>query len=178
MSTHRILVTGSRKWVDQAKILSALREAQQRYPGAILVHGDAVGADKMAATVWETGSNPTEPHPASNFPTPRARNQHMVDLGADLCLAFALSWASGTGMCARMARRAGIETIDYGVNTDTKPREGDRHPDMPMRRWCNACDDYTWGGSHYHCANCGEPSGMMGHWRIEGFTCTPKTRKD
>jgi predicted amidophosphoribosyltransferase len=28
---------------------------------------------------------------------------------------------------------------------------------------CETCGE-TIGGSHYHCANCGEKSSMMGHW--------------
>lgn len=54
--------------------------------------------------------------------SPRARNQHMVNLGADVCLAFATRWASGTGMCARMARKAGILVVDYGVDTSMEAR--------------------------------------------------------
>jgi hypothetical protein len=44
----------------------------------------------------------------------------MVSLGADVCLAFAQAYASGTGHCARAARKAGIPVLDYGVSTLVK----------------------------------------------------------
>lgn len=39
------------------------------------------------------------------------RNQHMVDLGADLCLAFTRDNSRGTAHCALAAEAAGIPTI-------------------------------------------------------------------
>lgn len=35
---------------------------------------------------------------------------------------------------------------------------------------CPYCD-YEGLSSHYHCGNCGEETGMFGHWETEGFTC-------
>lgn len=102
--------------------MGALRAAWTQFPGAVLVHGDAVGVDRKAAAFWIGLGGNTERHPAREHPSPRARNQHMVDLGADVCLAFASRWASGTGMCARMARRAGIPVFDFGVNTSFEGR--------------------------------------------------------
>lgn len=113
----RILITGARDWDRRSLIVAALRDAWRLRPDATLVHGGAVGADQMAAEIWASGGLPTEEHPASRFESPRQRNQHMVDLGADVCISFAMRWASGTGMCARMARRAGIPVIDYGEDT-------------------------------------------------------------
>jgi hypothetical protein len=128
----RILVTGSRDWTDRDAIARALRAALMNYWPAdvpVLVHGAAPGADTIADHIWQTWRThqqdagapipfeQPERYPARDFPSPRARNQHMVDLGATVCLTFAQSWASGTGMCARMARRAGIHVIDYGVPT-------------------------------------------------------------
>ena len=120
----RILVTGSRDWTDRDAIRNALLDALSTYTtiGAPqLVHGAAEGADTIADEEWQAFAWPLaepERYPARDFSSPRARNQHMVDLGATVCLAFAQSWASGTGMCARMARRAGIHVVDYGVPTD------------------------------------------------------------
>lgn len=126
----RILVTGSRRWANRPVVSAAISEAMGRYSTLgrpVLVHGGAIGLDAMADEIWTTwyGLRPgwillPEVHPARDHASPRARNQHMVDLGATVCLAFAMEWASGTGMCARMARAAGIHTIDLGVNTASR----------------------------------------------------------
>lgn len=128
----RILVTGSRRWQDIRAIEGAIADSVYRLnPGkgpadaarsTVVVHGSAWGADLLAHFVAKNFGVAVESHPAVDFPSPRARNQHMVDLGADVCLAFALTWASGTGMCARMARKAGITTVDYGVGTSLEAR--------------------------------------------------------
>lgn len=49
------------------------------------------------------------------------RNQAMVDLGADLCLAFIHNGSSGASHCAAAAEAAGIDTRRY-----TGFRGGDR----------------------------------------------------
>jgi len=118
----RILVTGSRDWTDREAVGRALDKAAPIDPvdRIVVVHGGARGTDLVAhywATKWGWI---TEAHPAGS--DPKARNQRMVDLGADVCLAFATRWASGTGHCARAARRAGIRTVDYGVSTRMEDR--------------------------------------------------------
>lgn len=129
--TLRILVTGSRGWTDREAVYLALTDGLARFATIglpVLIHGAARGADTLADGIWQDfladGLDLAEPerYRARDFPSPRARNQHMVNLGATICYAFAQSWASGTGMCARMARRAGIPVIDYGV--PTAPRRG------------------------------------------------------
>lgn len=128
MPPLRILVTGSRNWTDRDAVRAALLDTLGSYPtiGAPqLVHGAAEGADTIADEEWQAFAwllADPERYPARDFASPRARNQYMVNLGATVCLAFALSWASGTGMCARMARRAGIRVIDKGVSTAPRGR--------------------------------------------------------
>ncbi|MCA1707672.1 MAG: SLOG family protein, partial [Actinobacteria bacterium] len=46
----RILVTGSRTWTDNTAIRRALEP--WRSSGAVLVHGGAAGADRIAAAIW------------------------------------------------------------------------------------------------------------------------------
>lgn len=119
----RILITGSRVWDDFQLLDTVLRTVyRDADPGSILVHGAAVGVDIEAVYIWQSLGRPTEAHPWEKYGSPRARNQHMADLGADVCLAFATSWASGTGMCARMARKAGIPVFDWGVSTAIEDR--------------------------------------------------------
>lgn len=118
----RILITGARAWKDYSALYDVLWDLSDEYADAVLVHGDANGVDRVAASTWNLFGLPTEAHPASDHATPLDRNLHMVGLGADLCIAFATRWASGTGHCARAARRAGIPTIDYGVSTAPENR--------------------------------------------------------
>lgn len=112
----RILVTGSRDWSDADTMFRALL----RQPGdAQLVHGGCKGADLMADRLWKilgrielNGRPYPEVHEAkwSEFGAAAGpiRNQRMVDLGADVCLAFPMPWSRGTWDCVRRARAAGI----------------------------------------------------------------------
>jgi YspA, cpYpsA-related SLOG family len=115
----RILVTGSRTWDDVRAVEFAL--LQHARPGDTLIQGDADGLDRTAARLW-TAFGPVESYPAADFADPLARNLHMIELGADRCLVFARSWRSGSGHCARHARKAGIDTYDYGVDTRIEAR--------------------------------------------------------
>lgn len=124
----RILVTGSRNWDDRDTIRQALASAWEtlgRHPEATLVHGDCHlgGADRIADGIWRSWGLPVEPHPAERGHDGRIlgpeRNQHMVDLGADLCLAFPLAGSRGTRNCMRLARQAGIEVRVHHAATRT-----------------------------------------------------------
>lgn len=113
----RILLTGSRYWQDIGLINMGLSLAWYKLgvdPKTILVHGACHlgGADTIAARIWEGWGLPVEPHPAKRDSQGRLlgpqRNQEMVNLGADLCLAFPLDNSRGTFDCMRRATRAGI----------------------------------------------------------------------
>lgn len=124
--SYRILITGSRSW-DNATAVHVAVELAGSTAGAsprdvTIVHGDAVGADRIADQLAGIYGCQVEKHPAADHPDPLARNRHMVALGADVCLAFADRWASGTGACAREARKAGIRTVDMGVSTRIEDR--------------------------------------------------------
>ncbi len=125
----RILWTSSRKLISTAEVVADLWWLYQRYRepeeyAVTVIHGDAPGGDQLAKEVALSLGWSEKGYPARDFPSPRARNQHLVDLlpRARVCGARATSWASGTGMCARMARRAGIETVDFGVDTRIEAR--------------------------------------------------------
>jgi plasmid maintenance system antidote protein VapI len=115
--TLRILVTGSRNWTRREPVEQALQQVIGRRRDVLVRHGAAFGVDGIAHDYAIANGYGYDPCPAPRYPSAKARNQHMVDQGADICLAFALSWDSGTGQCARMARRAGIPVVDYGVDT-------------------------------------------------------------
>lgn len=62
-----------------------------------------------------------EKHPANwqknNRGAGMIRNQEMVDLGADVCLAFILDNSSGATHCAERADEAGIDTRRYTASS-------------------------------------------------------------
>ena len=121
----RVLITGSRTWGDWATVDHAIGRARaQAGDHLTVVHGGCPTGTDAAADAYARQAGIEvevfEPNPAYGWQRWRIRNQAMVDAGADLCLAFAGSWASGTGMCARMARAAGIPTVDYGVDTEAR----------------------------------------------------------
>lgn len=114
----RILITGSRLWSREDVIAGALRDAWiegGRPTDAILVSGACpTGADKIAERIWRRQGLPIEHHPADWKKYGRAagprRNQHMVDLGADICLAFILDYSKGATFTVEAAKAAGIPT--------------------------------------------------------------------
>ena len=119
---YRILVTGSREWSQRDvmgyNILALVQQVDRDDPDreVIIVHGAAKGADLMAADIGTAIKGVTiEPHPADwTTHGKRAgpiRNQAMVDLGADICLAFPTASSVGTWDCVRRANRAGIRVI-------------------------------------------------------------------
>lgn len=114
--TARILITGSRTWIDEVTINLALMDAHAEYPGATMVSGGCPsGADGICELVWRMcWGLPVELHEADwQEHGKRAgfiRNAEMVNLGADLCLAFIKGgsrWATHT---ADLAEKAGIPT--------------------------------------------------------------------
>lgn len=114
----RVLVTGSREHRDAPLICQALmaelRVARRLMRPMVVIHGAAKGLDTIAHC-WAIGADRTtpDPHPANWAAGKQAghvRNQKMVDLGADVCLAFPLPGSTGTWDCVRRAKAAGIPT--------------------------------------------------------------------
>ena len=112
----RILVTGSRDWKDRQTIYKVL-DRHSRGGRVTIVHGDCpTGADRMAQDWADMMSQESEKHPADWKKYGRAagpkRNQAMVDLGADICLAFVIPGSRGTIDCMKRAQKAGIEIVE------------------------------------------------------------------
>lgn len=132
----RILITGSRSWPDPQVLADTLMDAwhdatQNGHQRIVIVHGGADGADTLAR-LWAEGHGLeheqhdapwASPCPAACSPGHRKkrarggdycptaghrRNQHMVDQGADLCIAFHHNNSTGTADAIRRATAAGI----------------------------------------------------------------------
>jgi hypothetical protein len=125
--SRRILVTGSRNWTDVSAVWGAIEAAIGDSMEVTIVHGACpTGADQFAAEWCEMAASTAdrygrgvfieERHPArwseGKSAGPR-RNQEMVDLGADVCLAFPLPDSRGTRHCMAAAERAGIPVHVY-----------------------------------------------------------------
>ena len=119
----RILVTGSRDWTNSVDVYYELCKAATEV-GVTVVHGACpTGADKFADEWVETQPDATaERHPADwEQHGKRAgylRNKEMVDLGADVCLAFIKNGSKGASMTARLAEEAGIPVKRFEVKDD------------------------------------------------------------
>lgn len=133
MSGLRILVAGSRAWTDRRVIHKALIQAIGTYsPHLIhddseptgprvdweqitLVHGGARGADRIAAGIGRALWFQIEAHPAEWRRLGRGagpiRNTTMVQLGADVVLAFPIGRSPGTRDLIAKATAAGIPVV-------------------------------------------------------------------
>ncbi|MCK9250073.1 MAG: DUF2493 domain-containing protein [Solirubrobacteraceae bacterium] len=121
----RVLVTGSRGWINTGIVRAELTMAPLRLdadPGhCTLVHGGARGADAVAATIARGLGWGIEEYPADWRKHGRAagpiRNSYMVSLGADLALAFRVGGerSRGTSDCIQVIRGASIPLILHDV---------------------------------------------------------------
>lgn len=118
-TTKRVLITGSRDWDRPDIIAFQLGYTVGKIGPFILVHGNARGADKMAAELHEQYGFTSEPHPANWESLGKragfVRNSEMVEAGADLCLAFIKDESKGATMCADLAEAAGIPTRRFRI---------------------------------------------------------------
>ena len=128
MNTYRVLVTGSRDWEDAPTLVAALEAVfDQSYSNdsrLVVVQGGAAGADIMARrwANWkygvdcETYEAEWRPHGIYNPQAGLVRNRLMVNLGADLCLAFIRGGSRGATHCAQLAEEAGIPVRRFEVS--------------------------------------------------------------
>lgn len=115
---YRVIVTGSREWTDAAAIEVTLRKRIALHgTDIVVVHGNARGADKIAAAVAKRLGLQVESHSAHWEREGRLagfiRNEHMLRLGADAVLAFKDSFdrtlsRGGTEHMVRISKAAGI----------------------------------------------------------------------
>lgn len=109
----RILVTGSRDWDDDDLIWDTLMEYHRKEENPILVSGACpTGADAIAEEIAAVFEWEIERHPADwkNYGKAAGfvRNKEMVDLGADVCLAFIKNHSKGATMTAGLAMDASM----------------------------------------------------------------------
>jgi hypothetical protein len=128
--TVRILVTVSRSWRSWSVMREALQQVHDKWPDAVLVHGDAPKGDRQAAGMWRELGGEVEAWPAQwtkhapDCPLTHMkertcrhagfrRNVAMVESAPDLVLAFINNRSAGATHCADAAEGAGIPTLRY-----------------------------------------------------------------
>lgn len=119
--SYRILVTGSRYWEDRKGLFQVLETAARGLNKVTVVHGACpTGADSMASEwcqMYTAAGITEEAHPADWNQYGKAagpkRNQQMVDMGANLCVAFLMKNSRGTKDCIKRAHIAGIEVLEF-----------------------------------------------------------------
>lgn len=127
---RRVLVTGSRDWVNRTAIWNALHAELVQFGEITVVHGGAHGADDIADR-WAWGMRAAghlvnvEVHKPNYemFSARRAplhRNQEMVEAGADVCHAFPIDGSTGTRHCMTRAIAAGIPVVNHGFQPYTR----------------------------------------------------------
>lgn len=132
IESARLLITGSRTWEDYNTIARQISIAISNLQGKgftsfVIVHGNCkTGADAMANEFCNITENSfrargidlkTETHYAEWNKHGKAagpiRNSKMVDLGANICLAFIKDKSKGATGCAAAAELSGIETLRF-----------------------------------------------------------------
>ncbi len=111
----KFLVTGSRNWISTYVIEQRLKRLSYK---DVLIHGNAKGADKIAAAVWYEmwGEGYTRPYPAEWTKYGKSagpiRNRQMLSENPDIELVIAfnenISASKGTLNMVEQAIRAGI----------------------------------------------------------------------
>lgn len=121
VTVARLLVTGSRYFNNAGLMHAAISDAVSTLRGfgfarIVLVHGGARGADTLAARIGRSMGLEIEAHPARWDVFGRAagpvRNREMVELGADLVLAFPVGESQGTRGCMQIAQEKGCAVIN------------------------------------------------------------------
>ena len=116
----KILVTGSRDFTDKETIRQALI-AEYEGDDLIVIHGAARGADSLADALAVSSPIATVvrvPADWENRPRWQAgplRNEHMLELGPDIVLAFYKNGAGnrGTANCVQQAKDRGIPVKEF-----------------------------------------------------------------
>lgn len=116
----RVLICGSRDWTDQLTIRMTIAGLETFLTALTIVHGACRGADTIADGIARSWGVTVEPHPADWKGKGKSagfqRNKEMVDLGADLVIAFKDYFdhtlqTGGTESTISLARMAGIKTL-------------------------------------------------------------------
>lgn len=111
----RVLVCGGRDFSDKTTVWGWMQALHLKLGVSVVIHGDASGADRLAASWARQEGVPVIAYPAAWQTHGRAagpiRNQQMLDFGKpDLVIAF--PGGRGTADMVGRARKAGIKVVE------------------------------------------------------------------
>lgn len=110
---RKLLVTGSRSWIDPQAIYDRLRELAEIHGQFEVIHGGGRGVDQMAATAARKLGLPLREFPADwRGKGKRAgivRNLTMHDEGPNAVLAFWDGRSTGTLHCFSEGAKRGVQ---------------------------------------------------------------------
>ena len=118
LTTRRVIVCGGRGYADRDRVFAVLDELHAELPIAVVAHGDAPGADRLA-TEWALRRGTlTSAYIAQWERDGRAagpiRNQRMlVEAKPDLVVAFPGN--RGTADMVRRAKAAGVPVMEVAA---------------------------------------------------------------
>lgn len=118
MLGRRVLVCGSRDMTDAWLVGLVLSGEHAREPIGLLIHGDQRGADHLARDWARVHGIAEQPFPAEwTLYGPQAgpiRNEQMAREGQpSLVIAFPSAASRGTRSMIKIAKRHGIEVVEY-----------------------------------------------------------------
>lgn len=111
----KLLVTGSRKWMDIDAIFDALNQLHRETPIEFLIEGGADGADKIAGLWADNHGIAHAKFPYAGYYGKRGgsvRNGWMLRYGLpEYVIAFPMASSVGTWNMVQQAREAGVPVI-------------------------------------------------------------------
>lgn len=143
MKPYRILVTGSRDWLDGLLVRGTLAEISAQHPGpVVIVHGGCPTGADMHAAFWVDEMKP-------------------LDVLAE---SIPADWDHCTDSCPqghRKMKRPG-DAVHPGVCSDYCPSAGPRRNWEMVRRGADVCVAFIRNGSRgaSHCADLAEKAGI------------------
>lgn len=112
----KVIVCGGRQFDDFRKISLVLDTQHEETPFSVLIHGDALGADRTAAKWARARRVPTQAFPANwerdGIKAGPIRNSQMLAQRPDLVIAF--PGGKGTADMVRKAKAAGVAVTEIG----------------------------------------------------------------
>jgi hypothetical protein len=124
---YRVIISGNTEWTSRKSVLETMKAVELMagpIDNIIIIQGESRGAERIArGFAYKNPLMTVEAYPANwgnryndtyRPAAGKARNQQMVDSGADLCVGFFVKGYENTGVidCLDRAKLAGIKVLE------------------------------------------------------------------